>query len=247
MRQFYETYAGDEKVSPLVTQLPWTHNLLILSRSRRPEEREFYLWTATRGRWTKRELERQLNGALFERVVLSPARLSAPLKEQHPGAEDVFRDSYLVEFLDLPPRHSEAGLQRGLVEQLRRFLTELGRDFCFVGSQYPLQVGGRDFALDLLFFNRSLNCLVAFELKVEEFQPEQRDGRGAYERRLFSFPPPGGAAVAAAGRVTFAQAADGVATYWEYGPGWAARLDVGPLPGAPPWRAWLARAAGRVG
>ena len=84
----------------------------------------------------------------------------------------VFKDTYLLEFLDLPPTHSEADLQRALVEQLKQFLIELGRDFCFVGSQYPLQVGGRDFALDLLFFNRALNCLVAFELKVVEFEPE---------------------------------------------------------------------------
>ena len=68
--------------------------------------------------------------------------------------------------------HSEADLQRGLVEKLKQFLIELGRDFCFVGSQYPLQVGGRDFFLDLLFFNRRLQCLVAFELKIDEFQPE---------------------------------------------------------------------------
>jgi hypothetical protein len=90
----------------------------------------------------------------------------------HPGAAEVFRDAYLVEFLDLPPRHSEADLQRALVEQLRQFLIELGRDFCYVGSHYPIEVGGRDFALDLLFFNRALNCLVALELKVVEFEPE---------------------------------------------------------------------------
>jgi hypothetical protein len=90
----------------------------------------------------------------------------------HPEAAEVFKDAYLVEFLELPASHSEADLHNGLVEQLKRFLIELGRDFCFVGSQYLLQVGGRDFALDLLFFNRALNCLVAIELKIDEFQPE---------------------------------------------------------------------------
>jgi predicted nuclease of restriction endonuclease-like (RecB) superfamily len=109
---------------------------------------------------------------LFERTVLSPPKLSPTLAKLHPEAAAIFKDSYLVEFLDLPPGHSEADLQKGLVEQLRKFLMELGRDFCFVGSQYPLQVGGRDFALDLLFFNRALNCLVALDLKIEEFQPE---------------------------------------------------------------------------
>lgn len=172
MRQFYETYRGDEKVSPLVTQLSWTHHLLILSKSKRAEEREFYLRMACQEQWGKRELERQINGALFERVIMSPVKVAAPLRQLHPDAATVFKDSYLVEFLDLPPGHSEADLQRGLVEQLKKFLIELGRDFCYVGSHYPVQVGGRDFELDLLFFNRALNCLVAFELKVVEFEPE---------------------------------------------------------------------------
>ena len=127
---------------------------------------------ASREHWSFRELQRQLSGALFERTVLSPVKLSTPLAELHPDATTVFKDSYLLEFLDLPPDHSEADLQRGLVEKLKQFLIELGRDFCFIGSQYPLQVGGRDFALDLLFFNRALNCLVAIELKIDEFQPE---------------------------------------------------------------------------
>lgn len=172
MRQFYVTYREDEKVAPLVRQLPWTHNLLIMSRSKRSEEREFYLRMATTEKWSKRELERQLAGALFERVVMSPTKVSPPLTQLHPDAATVFKDSYLVEFLDLPPGHSEADLQRRLVEQLKNFLIELGRDFCYVGSHYPVQVGGRDFELDLLFFNRALNCLVAFELKVVEFEPE---------------------------------------------------------------------------
>jgi predicted nuclease of restriction endonuclease-like (RecB) superfamily len=172
MRQFYVTYRGDEKVSSLLRQLPWTHNLLILSKSKRPEEREFYLRMATSQKWSSRELERQLNGALFERVVLSPTKLSPPLKELHPDAASVFKDSYLVEFLNLPPEHSEADLHRGLVEHLKNFLIELGRDFCYIGNHFPVQVGSRDFELDLLFFNRALNCLVAFELKVVEFEPE---------------------------------------------------------------------------
>jgi predicted nuclease of restriction endonuclease-like (RecB) superfamily len=172
MRQFFETYRDQPELSAPLRELSWTNNLLILSRSKRPEEREFYLRMAHSQKWSSRELERQLANALFERVALSPAKLSAPLRELHPAAATVFKDSYLVEFLDLPPDHSEADLQRGLVEQLRKFLIELGRDFCYVGSQYPIQVGGRDFALDLLFFNRALNCLVAIELKVVEFEPE---------------------------------------------------------------------------
>ena len=171
MLQFYDTYKADAKVSPLVTQLPWTHNLMILSRSKRTEEREFYLRMSVQERWTKRELERQLNGALFERVVLSPVIVSPPVRQLHPDATTIFKDTYLLDFLDLPASHSEDDLQKGLVEQLRRFLIELGRDFCFVGSRYQLQVGGKDFFVDLLFYHRGLSCLAAFELKIEEFEP----------------------------------------------------------------------------
>jgi predicted nuclease of restriction endonuclease-like (RecB) superfamily len=173
MRQFFEAYSADGKVTPLVTQLPWTHNLIILTQSKRAEEREFYLRMAVQQRWGKRELERQLRLGAFERAVLSPARASPALTQMHGAAAvGVFKDSYSVEFLNLPADHGEADLHGGLLSQLRAFLVELGRDFCFVGSQFPVQVGGRDFALDLLFLHRGLNCLVAIELKVDRFEPE---------------------------------------------------------------------------
>jgi predicted nuclease of restriction endonuclease-like (RecB) superfamily len=172
MRQFFDAYRDQEKVSPLVTQLPWTHHLIILGQAKRPEEREFYLRLAIRERWGKRELERQLQAATFERAVLNPPKVSTALRQLHPGAEAIFRDAYLVEFLDLPQVHHEADLHTSLVRNLRRFLAELGRDFCFIGSEVPLQVGGKDFALDLLFFHRDLNCLVALELTIGEFQLE---------------------------------------------------------------------------
>jgi len=173
MRQFYEAYPDPQIVSALLTQLPWTHNLIILGRSQRPEEREFYLKMAAQEKWSSRELERQYDTALFERVVLSPVKVSPLVTQIHPDAASVFKDSYMVEFLDLPAAHLESDLQRGLLAQLRQFLLELGRDFCFVGSEYPLQVGQQDFALDLLFFHRGLNCLVAIELKTTRFSPEQ--------------------------------------------------------------------------
>lgn len=172
MRQFYEAYRDDEIVSALLTQLPWTHNLLILSQGKRPEEREFYLRMAIQERWSTRELERQFKAALFERSVTQSAKVSAALRQTHPAALEIFRDAYMLEFLDLPGGHAETDLHKGLLARLKEFLIELGRDFCFVGSQYPLQVGGRDFALDLLFFHRGLNCLVAIELKVGRFEPE---------------------------------------------------------------------------
>jgi predicted nuclease of restriction endonuclease-like (RecB) superfamily len=172
MKQFYETYRDNTIVGPLARQLPWTHNLIIIGQSKRPEEREFYLRMAVRERWTKRELERQFNLALFEHTVLSPVKVSPAVTEIHPEAASIFKDAYSVEFLGLPQEHTENDLHRGLLDRMKDFMLELGRDFCFVGSEYPLQVGTRDFALDLLFFHRGLNCLVAMELKVTRFEPE---------------------------------------------------------------------------
>jgi predicted nuclease of restriction endonuclease-like (RecB) superfamily len=173
MRQFYEAYASaGVKVSALLRQIPWTHHLMILGQAKRPEEREFYLQLVAREKWSSRQLERQLKLALFERAVAQPPTVSAALRQAHPNAVDALKDTYVLEFLGLPAGHSEADLHAGLLHRLRDFLIELGRDFCFVGSEFPVQVGGREFALDLLFFHRGLNCLVAIELKVGRFEPE---------------------------------------------------------------------------
>lgn len=172
MRQIYETYNNQEIVSPLVRQLPWTHNLIILSKCKREVEREFYLRLAIKENWSRRELERQVDGALFERSAISPPNMSPAVTQIHPTASDVFKDTYLLDFLDLPESHSESDLQKGLVSNLKKFLLELGRDFCFIGDEYQIQVGGKDFYIDLLFFHRGLSCLMAFELKIDDFKPE---------------------------------------------------------------------------
>lgn len=172
MRQFFEAYRDSTELSSLLRELPWSSNLHILTKTKHQEEREFYLRMATRNGWQVREVARQIDGAMFERAVLNPPKLSTALRELHPSAGEIFKDAYFLEFLKLPVPHSENDLHDGLVRNLGKFITELGRDFCFVGSEYPLQVGGKDFALDLLFFHRGLNCLVAIELKVGEFQPE---------------------------------------------------------------------------
>jgi predicted nuclease of restriction endonuclease-like (RecB) superfamily len=122
-------------------------------------------------RWSVRELARQIEASAFERAVLTRPKLSTALRETHANAEEEFKDAYLVEFANLAPGHSEADLHGALLSNLGRFIAELGRDFCFVGSEYPVQVGSQDFAIDLVFFHRGLACLVAFELKVGKFKP----------------------------------------------------------------------------
>jgi predicted nuclease of restriction endonuclease-like (RecB) superfamily len=171
MRQFYEAYRSNRKVSPLVRQLPWTHHLIILSQAKPVETREFYIVAAIKERWPKRELERQIRSGAVLRNVLATKKVSPAVRQAHSTAVDEFKNAYNVEFLGLPEDHSEVELHGALLRNLGRFLTELGRDFCFVGSQYPVQVGNQDFAIDLVFFHRGLQCLVAFEVKVDKFKP----------------------------------------------------------------------------
>ena len=169
MKQFYEIYAGNEKVSALLTQLSWTNHLLIMSGSKSDEEREFYLRLAIRERYSSRQLERQMDSGYYERYMLSKEKL---LPESLPSRRNPFLDSYVVEFLDLPDSFHESDFRKALVKGMRKFILELGRDFTFVGEEYPIQVGGEDYRIDLLFFHRSLRCLVAMELKVGKFKPE---------------------------------------------------------------------------
>ena len=170
MKQFYETYCDDEIVSPLVTQLSWTNNLIIMAGSKSKEEREFYVKLAIKERYSKRELERQIESGYYERAMLSKSPLLPEPVKKLPV--NPFLDSYVIEFLDLPEKFSENNLKKGLISQMKKFVLELGKDFTFVGEEYKVQVGDSDFYIDLLFTHRELKCLVAIELKIGKFKPE---------------------------------------------------------------------------
>ena len=170
MKQFYETYCDDEIVSPLVTQLSWTNNLIIMAGSKSKEEREFYVKLAIKERYSKRELERQIESGYYERAMLSKSPLLPEPVKKLPV--NPFLDSYVIEFLDLPEKFSENNLKKGLISQMKKFVLELGKDFTFVGEEYKVQVGDSDFYIDLLFTHRELKCLVAVELKIGKFKPE---------------------------------------------------------------------------
>ncbi len=171
MKQFYETYQADEKLATLARELPWTHNTIIFSRCKTREEREYYLDLMVTDKLTKRELERQIDASHFERSMIS-AILSPVARELHPSIGNTFKDNYVLEFLGLPPVHSENRLQKALVQHMKQFILELGKDFIFMGEEYRLQVGNQDFLIDLLFYHRGLSALVAFELKIGKFMPE---------------------------------------------------------------------------
>lgn len=172
MKQFYETYKDFPKLSPLVREISWTHNMLIFSRCKTLEEKEFYLERVQQENYSSRELDRQISASLFERTMISNSKLSAVLREINSNLISSFKDNYVFEFLNLPEPHNEKDLQRGLVKQMKNFILELGKDFIFIDQEYKLQVGNTDFFIDLLFFHRGLQCLVAFELKADKFKPD---------------------------------------------------------------------------
>lgn len=173
MKQFYETYRDFPKLSTLLREISWTNNLMIFSRCKTIEEMEFYLRTVKKENYSKRELERQISASFFERTIIGNSKLSPLVRESNQALTNTFKDSYIFEFLNLPETHSENELQRGLVKQMKDFMLELGKDFLFLGEEYKLQVGNSDFYIDLLFYHRGLQCLVALELKADKFRPEQ--------------------------------------------------------------------------
>ena len=172
MKQFYELYKDDEKVSTLLTQLNWSNHLKIMSSSKSKEEREFYINLAIRERLTHRELVRQMDSGYYERYMLSNNKTLKNIDKIKHDTHHLFMDSYVLEFLDSPRINSEHDFQKSILENLKTFILEIGKDFSFIGSEYRLQVGNHDYYVDLLFYHRELSCLVAFELKIGEFKPE---------------------------------------------------------------------------
>ena len=175
MLQFYKVYKDNEKVTPLVTQLSWTNNLLILSNCKTEEEREFYLNLSIKENYSKRELDRQLQSSYYQRYMLSegkqlPSMIKTIDEDDYPNTRIL--DTYTLEFLDMPNNYSEKELKYGIIKNMKDFILEIGKDFTFISEEYKVQVGNHDFFIDLLFYNRELSCLVAFELKIGEYKAE---------------------------------------------------------------------------
>lgn len=156
----------------ILAQLSWSHHRTIFSRCKTEEEREFYIRISIKENYSVRELDRQISASLFERAVLGKINIVSLPEEFSQDITNAFKDSYVFEFLNLPEPYSENDLQKGLIKQMKNFILELGRDFIFIDEEYRVQVGNSDFYIDLLFFHRGLQCLVAFELKAEKFKPD---------------------------------------------------------------------------
>jgi predicted nuclease of restriction endonuclease-like (RecB) superfamily len=171
MKQFVEAYKDFPKLATLSRELSWSQNRLILPL-KSTEEQEFYFLFCIKEKWSVRELERQINSSCYERVMLANEKLATLSGVLSKEVTNTFKDTYVLELLQLPESHLEKDLRKAIAQNITKFLLEFGRDFAFMGEEYPLQVGNQDFAIDLLFYNRNLNCMVAIKLKIEKFKPE---------------------------------------------------------------------------
>ena len=173
MRAFAEAYPDQEIVQQVVARLPWGHNVRLIEAVKDPAERLWYARQAIEHGWSRNILVHQIESDLYHRqgkaITNFERTLPAPQSEL---ARELIKDPYSFDFLALGPDMSERELERSLLDHLRSLILELGKGFAFVGSQYPLQVGGQDYYLDLLFYHLRLRCFVVLELKIEEFKPE---------------------------------------------------------------------------
>lgn len=156
-------------ISSVLTQISWANHLEIFSAIKQPDQILFYLLMNIKEKWNKLEVRRQIKTASFERTMLSN-KLVPSVTTQLP--ENLFKDPYMFEFLDLPDGHNEKDFEKAIILNLQKFILEVGKGFTYMGNQYRLQVGNKDYYTDLLFYHRDLQCLVLFELKIQEFEPE---------------------------------------------------------------------------
>lgn len=173
MRAFAEAWPDQEFVQQVVAQLPWGHNTLLLDAIKSKSEREWYAHQAIHNGWSRNVFAHQIDSELFGRQGGALTNFSRTLPApQSELAQEIIKDPYSFDFLSLAPDMLERDLERGLIDHLRQLILELGKGFAFVGSQFPLEVGGQDYYLDLLFYHLRLRCFVVIELKVEGFKPE---------------------------------------------------------------------------
>lgn len=175
MRQFYLAYQECLNLQQLVGEIPWGSNILIFSKCKNDDEKEYYLKNTIENGWNRNVLAHHIKTNLFSRDKIETTSnnfevaLSSELSEL---ATDIIKSEYNLEFLEIAKDAHERKLENKLVENIKKFLLELGYGFSFLGNQYKLQLGQNEYYIDLLFFHRKLNALVAIELKIGKFKPE---------------------------------------------------------------------------
>lgn len=173
MRGFYKVYAEDEKLAPMVREIGWSHNIMIMEKCRDVRQREFYIRMTAKFGWTKNVLAIRIQDQTYEKTLLGQNNFSETLSESiSPQANLAVRDEYTFDFLELGEAHSERELERAIIARIEHSLREMGGMFAFMGSQYRLEIEGQEYFIDLLLYHRLLKCLVAVELKISDFKPE---------------------------------------------------------------------------
>ncbi len=175
MRRFYTRYAENEKLRQLVAEIPWGQNLVILSKIKDDKEAEFYLKATSEYGWSRNVLLNQIKAQAYRRALSEnkshnfDSALPEYLSEQ---ADEALKSEYNLEFLGLQEGVKERELESRMIERIRDVIMEFGSGFAFLGNQYKVSLGDKDYYIDLLFYHRKLQCLVAIELKTGEFKPE---------------------------------------------------------------------------
>ncbi len=173
MRAFAEAYPDKQFVQQAVAQIPWGHNVRILDYLRDSSERKWYVCKTIEHGWSRNMLVLHIENRLYDREGKALTNFEHTLPAtQSEMARQVLKDPYIFDFLSLGKEAVERDLEQGLTEHIRKFLLELGVGFSFVGSQYHLEIGNRDFYVDMLFYHLRLRCFVVIEIKMVEFQPE---------------------------------------------------------------------------
>jgi len=173
MRDFYLSYRQSEKLTPLVAEIGWTHNLIIMEKCKDDLQREFYIRMTRKFGWTKNVLIHQIESQAYERMLLNQTNFDQTLPgEVRNQAKLAVKDEYVFDFLELGDEYRERQLEQALVGKIEAFLLAMGGLFAFVGSQHRIEIGDKEYFIDLLLYHRRLRCLVAVELKIGEFMPE---------------------------------------------------------------------------
>jgi len=173
MKKLYLNYSNNQKLAPLVQEISWVHNIIIMERCKDDLEREFYIRMTRKFGWSKNVLIHQIENKTYEKTLTSQTNfektLPANLKNQ---AKLALKDEYTFDFLELSEEHSEMELERAILARMNKFLTEMDAMFAFLGNQYRIEINGKEYFIDILLYHRHLKCLVAIELKISEFKPE---------------------------------------------------------------------------
>lgn len=173
MRTFFMVYHQNTKLQPLVAEIGWAHNVVIMEKCKDYLEREFYIKMARKFGWSKNVLIHQIENKSYQKYLLNQTNFDKTLPAKYKNQANLaVKDEYTFDFLELNDEHTERQLEKAILARLDRFLREMGGAITFVGSQYRIEVSGKEYFIDILLYQRHLRCLMALELKIGEFLPE---------------------------------------------------------------------------